>query len=577
MLYYNLTTIPSSHLFHISLSFVAKDSNLVLTLPNWTSGSYLIRDYAGRLRNLRTSHGTLTQLDKNHWAISNLVESTTVTITWDAFAYSMGIHDAWLDDVRGFINPSALFIAPDDYTQAAIHVEFNAPEYEIYTTLTSSTTHHFLAPNYASLLDAPFTLIKRGTPSALIELQYQNIPHQIIISGQSVTLLDLDRIRNDILAIISTTINFWGQVPFSRYLFHLHLGAHLYGGLEHDASCVLQYDAVSLPGLHEDTAPDAYPDFLTLVAHEYFHAWLVKFLRPQAFLPYSLDRESHTHDLWVFEGFTSYYENLIPYRAGTINQEKFLYLLSQRFNRVREREGFNHESLASASFNAWIHLYKQTDDSPYAQTSYYGKGALLAFMLDVALRHQSNNQQSLDTVLRNWFEEALINHEHRGLADGTFLSKWIPQPLVERFITLTETTDSNLWHCTWTDTLAHLGFTEKAPQNTPLCQSLLGLFVDTSRDFITVRYTHSEGTAFQAGLFARDKLVAFNGYQIKVTDFDRLISQARGTIAEIHFFREQVLRAAKLAIPLEPKSGGGSLAASEPTPLGLNWLKSANQ
>lgn len=576
MLHYHLTPLPVPHLFRVALTMTVNESHLVLTLPNWTSGSYLIRDYAGRVRDLCVSQGTLTQLDKNRWAITDLTPDSLLTVIWHVFAYSMGIHDAWLDEDRGFINPSALFIAPETSSSTPIQIEFDAPNYDIYTTLTNTKPHHFVASNYDELLDAPFTLIKTDVPATLIEVACQGIPHQMIISGQSVTLLNIERIKKDLLSILDTTIAFWGEAPFTHYLFHLHLDPQLYGGLEHDASCVLQFDAASLPGLHEDRAPAAYDDFLTLVAHEYFHAWLVKYLRPKAFLPYALNRESHSHDLWIFEGFTSYYENVIPYRAGTITQDRFLSLLSQRFNRVREREGFHHESLASASFNAWTHLYKQTEDSPYAQTSYYGKGAQLAFMLDVALRHNTNDACSLESVLRNWFEKARANETHRGLIDGAFFKTLIPQPLIERFTTLVETTDSTLWQQTWDETLTLLGLTEKAPEKTPLCQSLLGLFLDTSRQPITVRYAHSEGVAYQAGLFAKDQLIAFNGYQLRAADLDRVLSQARGTTADIHFFREKQLRAIRLAIPVSSTPGCGTLTVSTLTPLGHHWLKSAN-
>lgn len=195
MLHYHLTPLPVPHLFRVALTMTVNESHLVLTLPNWTSGSYLIRDYAGRVRDLCVSQGTLTQLDKNRWAITDLTPDSLLTVIWHVFAYSMGIHDAWLDDDRGFINPSALFIAPETGSSTPIQIEFDAPNYDIYTTLTNTKPHHFVASNYDELLDAPFTLIKTDVPATLIEVACQGIPHQMIISGQSVTLLNIERIK----------------------------------------------------------------------------------------------------------------------------------------------------------------------------------------------------------------------------------------------------------------------------------------------------------------------------------------------------------------------------------------------
>lgn len=193
---------------------------------------------------------------------------------------------------------------------------------------------------------------------------------------------------------------------------------------------MLQTDTLALPGASESSRPKDYEDFLTVFAHEYFHAWLVKHLRPASFLPYKLERECHTHDLWVFEGFTTYYENVLPFRAGVLDEDKLLSLTSARFNRVREREGFHVESLSDASFNAWTHLYKQTPDSAYCQASYYGKGAVLAFMLDAALRKAGF---SLDEVLKTWFHEALADPQARSLPDGGFFERIPVASIAERF------------------------------------------------------------------------------------------------------------------------------------------------
>lgn len=235
---------------------------------------------------------------------------------------------------------------------------------------------------------------------------------------------------------------------------------------------MLQTDTLALPGASESSRPKDYEDFLTVFAHEYFHAWLVKHLRPASFLPYKLERECHTHDLWVFEGFTTYYENVLPFRAGVLDEDKLLSLTSARFNRVREREGFHVESLSDASFNAWTHLYKQTPDSAYCQASYYGKGAVLAFMLDAALRKAGF---SLDEVLKTWFHEALADPQARSLPDGGFFERIPVASIAERFKKLVTSSDRTLWENEWRCALSTLGMSEEADKNTPASRMHLGL------------------------------------------------------------------------------------------------------
>lgn len=571
MLHYSVTLNPRAHLLHFSLEIApAPATNFVtLQMAAWTSGSYLIRDYAGRIRGPRTNTGTLVQKDKCHWIINNLEPKVPIRIEWDVFAYSPGIHDAWLDEFRGFFNPAAVLLIPEGYDSPCT-IEFADCAFTPHCSLKSPDAFRFTASGIQELLDAPVTFTTERGEHCIFDLAVADIRHRLVFTGPGTSHLKSSMILHDVEAILKAVLEFWEGAPFERYLFHVQVGPHLFGGLEHEASCVLQTDSLALPGAGEHSRPKSYDDFLTVLAHEYFHAWLVKHLRPAAFLPYKLDRECHTHDLWLFEGFTTYYENLLPFRAGVIDKEKLLALTSARFNRVREREGFFAESLGCASFNAWTHLYKQTADSPYSQTSYYGKGAVLAFMLDAALRKIGH---SLDAVLHSWFHEALENPQIRALSDGAFFERIPDKTIADRFKKLVDTTNRQLWKSEWQAALETLGIKEEPDGTVPFTQTHLGLHLDGIR----IRYAESRGAAFASGLFAGDEIVAVNNLRVEPAGIDRLFSQFAGSTARTHFFREHLLRVAEVAVPSEPLPRPGVLKMPDPTEIGRAWLSSPSQ
>ena len=569
MLRYSVTPDPHSHLLCLSLEFEPTRHTVTFHMPAWTSGSYLIRDYAGRIRGPRTTTSKLNQIDKNHWTLSGLTPGSIIRINWDVFAYSPGIHDAWIDDYRGFFNPAAILLIPAGH-DGPCFLNFSDGAFVPHCSMEAVGDRTFVASDIQELLDTPVTFTNETAEHSIFNLTIKGIPHELVFTGPGVSSLNTDFILHDVEAILRTTIEFWSAVPFKRYIFHIQTGPHLYGGLEHESSCVLQTDALGLPGTGETSRSKDYEDFLTVLAHEYFHAWLVKFLRPAAFLPYVLDRESYTHDLWIFEGFTTYYENLLPLRAGIIDRDQFLSLTSTRFNRVRERNGFFAESLSDASFNAWTQLYKQTPDSAYSQTSYYGKGAILAFMLDAALR---NSGLSLDSILKDWFRNALVNPNLRKLDDGAFFERIPVAPIAHRFKKLVETTDRFLWEAEWSNALAIFGMTEEADDSESVAKTLLGLQLDG----LLVRYADNNGAAFAGGLFAGDEIIAINDLKVEPKDIERMISQARDSSMRIHYFREHMLRVTTIEVPTLPLQRPGIIKMKEPTLIGNNWLKQSNQ
>lgn len=581
MLAYSITPLPHSHTYKVELCFEATSHSHQLAIANWTPGSYTIRDYAGKIHSLSSNRGRLEQVNKNHWVLSNLTIGKEVRLTWLVHAYSLKVHDAYIDHQYGFINMPAICLFLEDIDDP-ISVRFNSDDFGIYCSLEpGQTPNTWLAKDLETFLDSPATLVAQSCPSEYLSFVVNGIEHGIIVTGTS--RLDSDRLLHDISKICSYVHQFWGGIPFTNYLFHLHLGENLYGGLEHHNSCALQKTITALPGRYESNTPKGYLDVLQLFAHEYFHAWLVKFLRPETLHTYRLaDNEVNTETLWVFEGFTTYYEQLIPLRAKLIDEETFFESLSERFNAVLSKEGFHHDSLSQASFNAWTHLYKPSPLSPYQHTSYYGKGALLALIVDCHIREISHNHHSLDTLLSSWFLQAARDPSLRILPEyglGKLFSQLGFLDISSLLLALTRQQDAVLWQQMWERSLSLLGLSTRPSRKQSPVSAHLGLtFVaGPSEAFPIVAYAHTEGNAYQAGLYAGDEIISIEHNRVKNTSIERQILQWIGMDITIHFFRHGQLNKTSLNVTTETPFEILEITPYQLTECGVSWLEGSDK
>lgn len=576
MLEYFITPDPLTHTFEVELHFKPQAAFTTLRMANWTSGSYMIRDYAANIHSVTASSGLPEQLNKNSWRFATSANGEPLVVKWSVFAYSPRIHDAIIDRDFGFINPPDVFLFPDDYDgEIRLHInEVPDSPFEVYTSLDATAGGMtYTAKSQEEFLDTPLTFCSPGK-AQIIRFDACGIEHTMVITNAPA--LNLDRISEDVRAICETAINQWGSAPFERYMFHLQVGAGIYNGLEHQNSTVLQKEVGDLPGIHETDMPKDYPDFLQLVAHEYFHAWMVKFLRPQCLLPYHLTgTEVHTETLWVFEGFTTYYEHLLVRRAGLVSDDDCVRAFDDTFSRMLLRDGFKVQALSSASFNAWINLYKQTADSFYHQISYYGKGAMLALILDVRIRVESGNLESLDTALRRWYEGAVAGTAPRGLAEFGLgeLFEHLGFPDLGAMITnLSAVQRNSLWEGLWQSSLKQLGLVEE-PHIATAAYDYCGITLKSSPagGFPVVSSCTKDGSGFACGLYADDEIIAVDGMRTSPAQFDRQIQQRAGQTCSVHVFHRGVLREIELRIPETPEMRRTELKARL-TPLGQAWL-----
>ena len=560
MLDYVIRPLPEARLFRVELALGApKAETLTLYLPSWTFGSYVERAYSGRVRNVTAScEGAPLVVDwyeADRWRVSlaGIEPGNRITLAYDVFANSLGIHDAYIDEKRGFINPSALFIMPLDGTTESPNGDWARvsfpDEWSVCTTLARRPDRAFGAPSREALLDAPMTLLPLK-PSEAVRFLVDacGVEHEIVVTGTA--SLNTKRIAKDLRTIFETVIRFWDpneeKVPFSRYVVHLHLSPKSYGGLEHADGCVLLEDLYALPAEGETEPPKAYSEFLSLVAHEYFHAWLVRRLRPTVIVEADLTRPVYTDDLWIFEGITSYYESRLLELAGLRTAEETRKALVTRLNAAWGREGFDAMSLERSSRLAWVKLYRPTADSLYSTVSYYAKGAFAALLLDEELRTRTGGRASLDTVLAAWWARdraSLANGTCRGLAPGGFAEVVRGASGIDLTAFIASLTheegDRALWGERLDAALARRGLKRRPDPSAPAALRLAGLSLKKEADGrSTVTWSALGSPSRAAGLFPGDELLAVDGLRCRPDEIDRQFERATGRKVVLHWFRE---------------------------------------
>jgi predicted metalloprotease with PDZ domain len=397
-----------AHLFEVQCT-VADPSpdGQVLRLPTWIPGSYLIREFARHIVAIRAECGgrpvTIAKLAKDAWRAEPCPGALTVAI--DVYAFDLSVRAAYLDTRRGYFNGPCVFLCPDGHADRDCMVEIVAPDadyardWRVATTLERLDTSPagfgaYRARSYDELIDHPVEM----SAFALASFEAGGAVHDVAISGRH--RADLDRLGADLARICQWQCDLFGgttpgRAPFERYLFLVTVVGEGYGGLEHRASTSLLASRDDLPQPGVTKVTESYRRFLGLASHEYFHAWNVKRIKPSAFTPYDLARENYTRQLWAFEGFTSYYDDLALARSGVIDATSYLELLARAITTLLRNPGRHVQSAAESSFDAWIKYYRRDENTPNAVVSYYVKGSLIGLALDLTLRECGSSLDAL--------------------------------------------------------------------------------------------------------------------------------------------------------------------------------------
>ncbi len=390
-----------AHLYRVTLRVPRPAARQRVSLPVWIPGSYLVREFGRHLSRLQAWQGAqacaVDQLDKSSWELQ-CDGARALHIRYEVYAFDTSVRAAFLDDRRGFFNGTSVFLRVEgrEAEPHRLRIGRLPARWEVATAMPpTARRREYLCADYDELVDHPVELgrIWRG------EFQARGVRHEFVVAGAWPTF-DGERLLADTQRICETEIAFWhgrGKAPITRYLFMLNAVDDGYGGLEHRASTALISARRHLPRQGAADASDGYVTLLGLISHEYFHTWNVKRLKPRDFAPLDYGRENYTRLLWFFEGVTSYYDDLLLLRAGLIDAPRYLRLLSRTFNGVMATPGRKLQSVAEASFDAWVKYYRGDENTPNATVSYYTKGCLVALTLDLSLRIQGG---SLDAAMR---------------------------------------------------------------------------------------------------------------------------------------------------------------------------------
>lgn len=377
-------------------------------MPAWIPGSYLLRDFARHVVNVQAKSGReplpVEKTAAGVWCVRGAGSTLVFTVT--VYALDESVRGAFLDRRRGYFNGPCVFVLPEGREAEPVEVTLEPPphslcdDWRVATALTPRQIDErgfgiYAANDYDELLDHPVEI----SDFESVEFEAGGVPHHLVIAGRFET--DLDRVAADLAQICAAHIEFFGApAPFDRYWFLTLAAGEGYGGLEHRASSSLIVSRDDLPKIGDPGTSRDYQRFLALVSHEYFHTWHVKRTKPAAFMPYRLDRRNHTRLLWVFEGVTSYYQELLLVRSGVLGLASFLQRLGELLTRVYRTPGRFRQSLAESSFDAWDVLYRPEAYHPNTTISYYTKGATVALALDLKLRLETAGRTSLDDVVR---------------------------------------------------------------------------------------------------------------------------------------------------------------------------------
>ena len=550
----------AGHLFTVTLVVAKPDAGgQVLALPAWIPGSYMIREFARNIVQIRAeSNGkavALAKLDKHSWRAAPV--AGPLTVQYDVYAWDLSVRAAHLDQTHGFFNGTSVFLRVLGQEDGAHQVDIRQPEdaaarsWRVATSLPELGARRYgfgtyIAANYDELIDHP---VEMGD-FALASFKAHGVAHDIVISGR-VPNLDMARLQADLKRICETQIAFFEprskRAPMERYVFLTLAVGDGYGGLEHRASTALICARADLPSTATPKGSEigeGYLKYLGLCSHEYFHTWNVKRIKPDVFAPYDLQQEVYTPLLWLFEGITSYYDDLMLVRAGIIDEAAYLKLLGKTVGSVLRGSGRTRQSVAESSFDAWSKYYRQDENAPNAIVSYYAKGSLVGLAFDLTIRAKTEGKKSLDDVmLALWqrFGRDFYAGEGKGVSEREVESIFDEvtglklRALFERYVRGTE--DIPL-----AKLFAPFGVKLQDERKSSKPSLDVGFGLDGAA--VKLSQVHEGGAAHRAGMSAGDILVAVDGLRAtgSAANVEALLARYKvGDTVTIHAFRRDEL------------------------------------
>lgn len=532
------------HLVDVTLTFTADTDTPQLWLPAWIPGSYLMREFARHItavhyqviddNNEDSASHRAQKIDKHTWQLPQVKAGQTVTVSYEVYCYDLSVRTAYVDQQRLYGNFTSLALAVAGQEQSPIQVSLLVPaafladknadnvvlacglEATHLRSVSEYSAGHIYglqADSYEQLIDHPFEIAIQDRFYFIIqESEHQTLSHRFFISGKHSA--NIGRLQKDVTKICQTYLNWLGDAPFSDYTFMTYASGNDYGGLEHINSTSLITPRRDLPSIDEPELPStSYQRFLGLCSHEYFHAWWVKTVRPDVMLDVDLRQEAFTPLLWVFEGFTSYIDDFMLQASKVIDKASYLTLLADQISRYYQTHGRAHQSVAESSFDAWIKLYRNDENTGNAGISYYNKGALVALCLDLTLIEKSAGRYRLFDVVKAFYEQAKANDNCRiGISSadmGTVIGQFMPaadwEAFEQRYVNGVEELPLEKL-LTANGIKIHADIKDTADKHVPW-----GMRCSETPAGLKVNRVQRDSIAAKAGISANDVIVALDG------------------------------------------------------------------
>jgi predicted metalloprotease with PDZ domain len=538
---------PQTHLYEAEVRFenLPPLDTFDLKLPVWRSGRYLVLDFAGGVQEFSASDGSTNsfswhKIDKSTWRIQSH-GAATVVASYKVYANEFYARTRGLNDEHGFVDGSAVFMYAEQYRHLPLTLKvIPYKDWHVTTGLEPATNdgNTFASPSYDYLVDCPLEIGNQKD----FPFEVDGVPHVLSIYGEG--NWDSDTLVRDVAKIVKTEKDFWGEFPYKRYVFLLECTPSSGGGTEHINSTAMGIT----PFVFKN--PDTYRGFLALVSHEFFHTWNVKQLRPKGIDPYDYTKENYSEELWIAEGMTDYYSSVMLVRAGFTLPKNYLDRVADWVTNDRSRPGNKLQSVAEASFDAWIKYWKGDQQSYNAESDYYEKGTMVSFLLDMEIRSKTQNKSSLDDAMRAMYKRYPLSVGGYTTADFQKTIEEVTGSSEKEFF------DDYVYGVKpldWKKYCSVAGLEVAPKDSVPKPWTGIRTYDNGQRTFISSLVAGSPG--YMSGLDIGDEIVALNGFRIHTSTLtDRIGEMKVGDQVTLTFFQDDKLRTVTFTLRQAPKT-----------------------
>lgn len=564
--------LTQPHTHYISVEYLLQnidDDHLILTFPVWSPGSYLVREYQSQVEDLLITEfsgqpignptGKLAdkpagktlkfvKQDKNSWFVDTSGVKN-IRISYKVYTHELNVRSCYLDHTLGFFNPTSVFFYIESYLHCPVDFSLQLPPDWKVSSALKMKNNRGCFENFDIFYDTPFLM-----SDSLVFENFTSGKTKYVMAFWGTHFGDTKKISKEVRQIVSAQSQMFGSNPCSEYHFQILFVAGKYGGLEHAHSSTNLFDGSLL------TDEKKYREFLSLLSHEHFHLWNVKRIRPRELGPFDYARENYTRDLWISEGFTSYYDDLFVWRAGLMSAKDYLDILAENIAKYENQYSKKTQSLSDSSFDSWIKLYRPTENSTNRVMSYYLKGLLVAHVLNWQIMQLTDGKKSIDDVMRGLYR-LYLEDPSVGFTRDDFW-KVVSSVAAINVVEFEKKYIDGLDLLTWDLGQKLMGFELKDKSKTK--NNFLGLATEEKSGKLLIRSVVEKSPAFESDLRPGDELLGINGHRIdKDRHLDPFLKQKK---LEILFSRFNTIYKTNASLVVSQKFDKKCEAVLKPSP-----------